>query len=123
MTGTDMSKLMAMMKDTPALFALSNPTAALFGGDERKYLTPAQTKLQLAMGGRILLNGFNCQLKPQNMIIKEYVNKNGTDALTHKGAEFINNAFQEFDTDKPYDQETIQTCQHRGTFCFLLDVC
>ena len=116
MQGTDMGELMNILKESQTMFALSDPTAQLFGADQRKYYKPSETKLQLAMATQIIKNGFACQFKPQSMIIQDYVKKNGSDALTRKDAEYVTTGYAEFHTNAPYDEQKRQSCSSHSEY-------
>ena len=110
MQGTDLGELMNILKECQTIFALSNPTAQLFGADQRKYYTPSEAKLQLAMATQIIKNGFMCQFKPQSLIIQDYVKKNDSIVLTRKDAEYVTTEYAEFHTNYPYDELKRQSC-------------
>ena len=111
--GTDIPELIDLLKEIHTIFALSNPTAALFGADQRKYFTPVQAKLQLTMATKILTNGFDCQFKPQNIILQDYVKKNGSDqALIRKDPEMLKTEFLEHNTNRPYDEQKRHQCNN-----------
>ena len=111
--GTDMSEFVDLIKEINTIFALSNPTAALFAADQRKYFTPVQAKLQLTMATKILANGFDCQFKPQSIILQDLVKKNGSDeALIRKDPEMLKTDFLEHNTNRPYDEQKRHQCSN-----------
>ena len=95
---------------------MSDPTAALFGADQRKYYTPDQAKLQLEIASKIIANGFDCQFKPQSMIIQDYIKNQGENVLTRKDAEYLTKGYTEFHTSKAYDEKKRQSCKSHSKF-------